>query len=107
MNTLEQFKHIMLNNQEVKFLFKTVDGYRKTIVYLETENALFHTFQLKSKMHFIVVIRNLHPTCDASIVLKELQAIEYMPVKMILIHHPVTKIPVLFCFFCFLFGTKS
>lgn len=91
------FKHKTVNN-EVKFNFETVEGYRSFIKYLINSSAEYHTFQLKTERSFRVVIRGLHPSCDVQSMMEELRSLGYEPVQMVPIRHPITKmsLPIFF-----------
>ena len=85
------FKHITVDGK-LKVTLETIDDYRKTVAYLQTTEAQFHTFQMKTDRNFRVVIRGLHPTCDVEALKNEIAELGYKPVQMIPIHHPITKI---------------
>jgi hypothetical protein len=91
------FKHKTVNN-EVKFNFETLEGYRTFINYLIKNSAEYHTFQLKTERSFRVVIRGLHPSCDVPSMMEELRSLGYDPVQMLPVRHPVTKmsLPIFF-----------
>jgi hypothetical protein len=44
----------------VKFTTSTVDSYRTIITFLQSNNAHYHTYQLKEEKPYRVIIRNLH-----------------------------------------------
>jgi hypothetical protein len=85
-----EFSHSTTNNG-LKLIFKSVDGYRNVIKYLEGTTAEYHTFQLKSEKAFRVVIRGLHPSCDTSLMMDELRELGFQPIQMIPVRHPITK----------------
>jgi hypothetical protein len=79
------------NNNNLKLTFKTVQGYRNVIKYLESTTAEYHTFQLKSEKAFRVVIRGLHPSCDTGLMIAELKELGFEAIQMLPVRHPVTK----------------
>jgi hypothetical protein len=84
------FKHKTVNN-EVKFNFETLEGYRTFMNYLIKNSAEYHTFQLKTG-------RGLHLFCDVPSMREELRSLSYDPVQMLPVRHPVTKmsLPIFF-----------
>ena len=84
------FTNKIMNN-EVKFNFNTVEGYRIFITYLTNNRVEFHTFQLKSERSFRVVIRGLHLSCDVPSMMDELKTLGYDLIQMLPVRHSVTK----------------
>lgn len=85
-----EYTHSSIQNK-LKLTFKTIQGYRNVIKYLESTTAEFYTYKIKSEKTFRVVIRGLHATCDASLMMEELRQLGYDPVQMLPVRHPVTK----------------
>lgn len=56
---------------------KTPTAYRTFVRYFETNNADFHTFQLKSEKRQTIVIRGLHYTTDPADIKSALQTLGY------------------------------
>jgi hypothetical protein len=85
-----EFFHSCTQNQ-LKLNFKTVEGYRSAIKYLDTTTAEYHTYKLKSEKAFRVVFRGLHPTCDTTLMMEELRQLGFQPIQMLPVRHPLTK----------------
>lgn len=86
------FKHMTVANNKVKLNCETIEGYRNVTLYLQSQNAEFYTYQIKSERNFRVVIRGLHPSCDTNLMMQELTDLGYQPVQMLPVFHPVSKI---------------
>lgn len=71
----------------------TSDDYRKIIKLLQTQNALFHTYQLQEEKCFRIVIRNLHPTTPTEDITVELNDQGYKVKNITNAQHPKTKFP--------------
>lgn len=86
------YRHVTIGDR-LKLNVDNVEDYRKIIHYLQSKNAEYHTFQLKTEKNFRVVVRGLHPTCDTGLMMEELSSLGFAPTQMLPVHHPVTKTP--------------
>lgn len=55
-----------LRDGQVRLVVNNVDAYRKLIRHLDTNNIIYHTFQLKQERAFRVVIKGLHHSTSTS-----------------------------------------
>mgnify|MGYP007063907713 CR=1 FL=1 len=79
---------VYTNTQQWIAINDNIDGYRKTVDYLETNKAEFYTFQMKSERKFRVVVRGLHPSCDTKLMMEEISELGFKPAQMIPVFHP-------------------
>ena len=57
-----EFSHKTFPNGDVRVKVKSIDGYRALTKHLDKHNINFHTYQLKNKRAYRVVLRHLHHT---------------------------------------------
>lgn len=55
-----------LRDGQVRLVIKNVESYRKLIRHFDTNNIIYHTFQLKQERAFRVVIKGLHHSTSIS-----------------------------------------
>lgn len=66
------FNYKSIHGGQIKLNVKSVDSFRKTVKYFETNNISFHTYQLKTERAFRVVIKGLHHTTPVENIKAEL-----------------------------------
>ncbi|KAL4156035.1 hypothetical protein QTP88_000070 [Uroleucon formosanum] len=77
----------------VKLTTSTVDSYRTIIRFLQSNNAHYHTYQLKEEKPFRVVIRNLHYTTPLVDIKNELISLGHNPRNITNVLQRNTKLP--------------
>jgi hypothetical protein len=84
---------LKIKNNQVKILPINPDSYRKLIKLLKTQNAKFHTYQLKQEIPFRVVLRNIHHSANLDELKYELQNLGHEVTNISNIRHRITKNP--------------
>jgi len=65
------------SSDRLKIQTSTPEAYRMLIHFLKDQNAEFHTYQLQQDKPTRVVIRNLHPSTNTSLIKSELELREF------------------------------
>lgn len=77
-----EFYYKSYSDGQVRLNVKTVDSYRKITKYLDDNNIIFHTYQLKQERAFTAVIKGLHYTTPT----------DYIKANLILLGHQVRSV---------------
>ena len=88
----EDYK-LKINNNHVKILPTNPDAYSKLTKLLKTLNANFHTYQLKQKRPFRVVLRSIHHSANLGELKFELLKLGHEVTNISNIRHRITKNP--------------
>jgi len=81
------------STDRLKIQTSTPDAYRTLIHFLKNQNAEYHTFQLQQDKPTRVVIRNLHPSTQTSLIKSELELREFEVRNVTNVLHKVHKHP--------------
>ncbi|KAL4098126.1 hypothetical protein QTP88_022788 [Uroleucon formosanum] len=81
------------STDRLKIQTSTPDTYRTLIHFLKNQNAEYHTYQLQQDKPLRVVIRNLHPSTQTSLIKSELELREFEVRNVTNVLHKVHKHP--------------
>ena len=81
------------STDRLKIQTSTPEAYRALIHFLKDRNAEYHTYQLQQDKPTRVVIRNLHPSTDTSLIKSELELREFEVRTVTNVLHKVHKHP--------------
>ncbi|KAF0699498.1 Uncharacterized protein FWK35_00037541, partial [Aphis craccivora] len=81
------------STDRLKIQTSTPEAYRTLIHFLKDQNAEYHTFQLQQDKPTRVVIRNLHPSTNTSLIKSELEHREFEVRNVTNVLHKVHKHP--------------
>jgi len=81
------------SSDRLKIQTSTPEAYRMLIHFLKDQNAEFHTYQLQQDKPTRVVIRNLHPSTNTSLIKSELELREFEIRNVTNVLHKVHKHP--------------
>jgi hypothetical protein len=89
----ERFHTKTLSNNTVKVNTHSTEGYRQLIRYLNNENIVHHTYQLKQDRAYRIVLRDLHHSIPTEDIKEELRTYGHTARNIINIRHRVSKEP--------------
>lgn len=81
------------STDRLKIQTSTPEAYRTLIHFLKDQNAQYHTYQLQQDKPTRVVIRNLHPSTNTSLIKSELEHREFEVRNVTNVLHKVHKHP--------------
>jgi hypothetical protein len=82
-----------LPNNTMKIMPNTPETYRKLIQHVRDEKIIHHTYQIKQKRAYRIVIRDLHHSIPMSDIIEELYKKGHKVRNMINVKHSISKEP--------------
>ena len=89
----EQYCTKSLANNVIKINCTTPETYRKLVGYFKDNNIFHHTYQLKEKRAYRIVIKYLHHSTDTADIKQELYELGHNVRNIINAQHKTTKEP--------------